>query len=364
MSDDEIELENERSPTDKRSVGNRVAWLAVVLSAIAATAVGYSVFQNWRAANDSSELDNRTSIENLERRVGQSEDALLAFATKLEQIPHPDYGDDIEAVRRDVEEQLELLESLPSRMAALESSVASLAGISASAKEVFLLAEAEYYLQIANAQLQLANNPHLASLALGMADERMTRLSNPALTAVRREISNELAALNAVHKPDIEGVALTLGSLARAAGSLPLASAALRDDDATAEVDPEQSGASRAWESVKNAMSGLIKVTPPEQAKLALISPDAEYFLRNNIALQLQAARLALLRGEQAIFEQTLDDVSAMLNDYFDTGSPQVVSARQTIADIRENVFAVTMPDISRSLRLLRQFRTLGETAK
>ena len=82
MSDDEIELENERSPTDKRSVGNRVAWLAVVLSAIAATAVGYSVFQNWRAANDSSELDNRTSIENLERRVGSDFEDGREFAAR------------------------------------------------------------------------------------------------------------------------------------------------------------------------------------------------------------------------------------------------------------------------------------------
>lgn len=362
MSEDKIELENERSPTVTRSAGNRVAWLAVVLSTVAITAVGYTVFQNWRAANDSSELDNRASIEGLEHRIGKSEDALVAFESELKQIPHPDYSDDIKAVRHDVEERLQLLRSLPSRMAALESSVASLAGISAGAREVFLLAEAEYYLQIANAQLQLANNPHLASLALGMADERVTQLSNPALTAVRREISNELAALSAVHKPDIEGISLTLASLARVVESLPLASTASRDDDATAAVDPGQSGVSRAWDSVKNAMSGLIKVTPPEQAKLALISPDAEYFLRNNIALQLQAARLALLRGEQAIFEQTLDDTSAMLENYFDTGSPQVASAQQTIAEIREKVFTITMPDISRSLRLLQQFRTLSET--
>jgi uncharacterized protein HemX len=111
-------------------------------------------------------------------------------------------------------------------------------------------------------------------------------------------------------------------------------------------------------------MSGLVKVTPPEQAKLALLSPDAAYFLRNNIALQLQAARLALLRGEQAIFEQTLDDTSALLSNYFDANSAQVVSAQQTIAEIRSKVFTTAMPDISESLQLLRQFRTLSETTE
>ena len=70
------------------------------------------------------------------------------------------------------------------------------------------------------------------------------------------------------------------------------------------------------------------------------MSPDVEFFLRNNIALQLQSARLALLRGEQAVFEQTLDDTSALLNEYFDRSSAAVAGALETIAEIRGHVFS------------------------
>jgi uncharacterized protein HemX len=248
-------------------------------------------------------------------------------------------------------------------MSTLESSVASLAGISEGARDAWIIAESEYYMQIANAQLQLANNPHLATLALRMADERIVQLSDPRLTDVRRALSDELAALEMMEKPDIEGATLTLASLARVVDSLPLAGP---DEaaEAAADVDPEQSGVSRAWSSVKSAMTGMVKVTPPDQARLVRLSPDAEYFLRNNIALQLQAARLALLRGERAIFEQSLDDTSAVLNDYFDTNSAPVTSALSTIAEIRGLAFTTEAPDISESLRLLRQFRTLDETAQ
>ena len=110
-------------------------------------------------------------------------------------------------------------------------------------------------------------------------------------------------------------------------------------------------------------MSGMVTVTPPEQARLIRLSPDAEFFLRNNIALQLQSARLALLRGEQAVFEQTLDDTSALLTEYFDADSASVAGALETIAEIRSHVFTAATPDISESLRLLRQFRTLNENA-
>ena len=349
------------APKRQRS-GNSVAWLAFLLAIIAVAAAGYTVWHDWQGARDTSADDNYARLDD---RLSSSAQSLADLEAQVAQLGgrDPAIDADLDAIRRELDERVRMLSSLPTRISTLESSIASLAGVSEGARDAWILAESEYYMQIANAQLQLANNPHLASLALRMADERIVQLSNPALTDVRRAISDELAALDVMEKPDIEGATLTLASLARVVESLPLASAAEQEDEAT-EVDPELSGTGRAWASVKNAMSGLVKVTPPEQAKLVQLSPDAEYFLRNNIALQLQAARIALLRGEQAIFEQTLDDAAALLNDYFDTSSAPVAGALDTIAGIRGHIFTAAVPDISESLQLLRQFRTLSESAQ
>lgn len=354
------------SPAEPKKRRNGIAWIAALLSILALAIVGYQATQDWLTDDADSVREAAARMDAVDRSLRDAKNALAALESRVDQIGEvdlPDYSGEIAAARQDVDDQLRLYDSLPARMSVLENSVASLAGISAGARETFLLAEAEYYLQIANAQLQLANNPQLATLALGMADERVTQISDPGLTDVRRAISDELAALEIMKKPDLEGATLTLASLARVVESLPLATTRDAKSNA-AEADEEQGNIERAWGSVKGAMSGLVKVTPPDQAKLALVSPDAEYFLRNNIALQLQSARLALLRGEQAIFEQSLDDTRALLNDYFDTSSEQVSSALQTIAEIREGVFTASAPDISASLRLLRQFRTLRESAE
>ncbi len=270
---------------------------------------------------------------------------------------------EVESLRGELDARSGMLESLPPRVSVLENSMAALQGVSAGARDTWLLAEAEYYMQIANAQLQLAGNPHLAALALGMADERIVQLANPALTDVRRALSDELAALEGMEKPDIEGATLTLASLARVVDSLPLREG--KEQAAVAEPDDaEASGFSRAWDSVKGAMAGLVRVTPPDQATMPLIAPDAIHFLRTNLTLQLQSARLALLRGEKAVFEQSLDDAAAWLEQYFDIDSAQVSSALETISEIRGGMFTVTPPDISESLRLLRQYKTLAETAQ
>jgi len=115
--------------------------------------------------------------------------------------------------------------------------------------------------------------------------------------------------------------------------------------------------------SLKDALSDVVSVRRVDEAARPLIAPEAIYFLRANLALQLQAARLALLRGEQALFQQSLDDASAWLREYYDTESAPVRSALQTIGEIRDSSFTRAMPDISESLRLLRQYMAFVGTA-
>ena len=78
----------------------------------------------------------------------------------------------------------------------------------------------------------------------------------------------------------------------------------------------------------------------------------------------MQTARLALLRGEQPVYEQSLGDAADWLVTYFDANSPQVIAAKETIDELQGGMFAAKAPDISRSLRLLRQYNSVAETAQ
>lgn len=357
-------LPEPETPKKEKRPFNGVAWLALLLALVSMAGIGYLVVEDWRARGAADE--SASSIADLRNRLASSSESLSSLDQGLSSLADADARvvAELQRLQNDLDTRIQLFESLPPRMANLENSVASIQGISTNARNTWLLAEAEYYMQIANAQLQLAGNPHLAALALQMADERVTQLADPALIEVRRALADELAALEVMEKPDIEGITLTLSSLARVIYSLPLRQASVNRDDDEALVDPELSGFDRAWASVKGAASGLVRVTPPSETAVPLMTPDAEYFLRTNLTLQLQVARLALLRGEQAVFEQSLDDASNWLHTYFDDESAQVASALETLDEIRGDMFAVAPPDISGSLRLLRQFNTIAETAQ
>ena len=350
------------------SFGGAIAWLALLLSAIALLAVGYTIYEDWRTQQDLA-LDSgniEASLTNLSARIDATNSAVSGTPANLEALAQADAGisSRVDLLERDISERLRLLDSLPTRISGTEAALAALQGVSAGARDIWLLGEAEYYMQLANAQLQLAGNPELAVLALGMADERVAQLANPALTNVRIALADEVASLNGMRTPDIEGITLKLASLARVIESLPLRPIERIEDAASAVTDEEASRLDRAWNSVKSATSGLIKHRTTDEEIMPLISPEAEYFLRTNLALQMQTARLALLRGERQVFEESLSDAVIWLELYFDANSSQVGAAVDSIKALHGGMFAAETPDISASLQLLRQYNSIAETAQ
>jgi uroporphyrin-III C-methyltransferase len=346
----------------------RLALLAVVLSVVAVAGVAIVLLLP-NTVQETSPPDT-AALDALARAVESGEDSVRRLQQRLNELTNRDQvlADDLEDLAQQLDKRLtrllEEFESLPGRMRNVENSMASLQGISTGVRDSWLLAETEYYMQIANAQLQLAGNPHLARLALLQADDRIRQLANPALTNVRRALSNELRALELVNRPDIEGITLTLASLADVVASLPLRQQIEAPAGDGAEIEQELSGIDRAMASLKSTMGDIVSVRRTDEAVRPLIAPESAFFLRTNLSLQLQVARLALLRGERAVFQQSLADTDSWLVDYYDADSAQVQSARQTIAEIGDSLFVITMPDISESLRLLRQYNALSATQK
>lgn len=353
-----------RSGTGARMAA-ALAGIAFVLALAALAGVGYLFWQGRDMGSEQADID--ASVASLSDNLDEGLAALDDLRQRLSALAESDeaYGDELESLERQVENLLDRYENMPARLSSLETAMTSLQGISTGVRENWWLAEAEYYMQLANAQLQLAGNPRLAQLALEFADQRIRQLGNPALTGVRRALAGELRALEAMEKPDVEGITMQLASLADSVESLPIEEYVTRTGREPSPVDEETGAFDRAVESVRSAFSDVVSVRRTDEEVRPLLSPDARYFLRANLKLQMQTARLAMLRGERAVFEQSLEDAASWLRRYFVTDSAAVRSALETIEQLRDEYVTIDPPDISRSLKLLRQHRALaaGERA-
>jgi len=246
---------------------------------------------------------------------------------------------------------------LSQRLALLEQSMASLQGMSTQTRDRWVRAEVEYLLGVANARLQLSRDLGTAATALRLADTRLSVLDDPALLDVRREIRRELMELDGVKMPDLQGISLTLSNLAAGADKFPLANGLNPDagsGNTTEQEGTDASGWDRAVNRVGDALKDLVSVRRSDERVTPLLSPTEEYFLVRNLELKLEAARLALLTGDETSYRDSLRSARRWLGTYFDLDNSSVSGAIDTLAELEMRNIHPALPDISGSLRQLR----------
>jgi uroporphyrin-3 C-methyltransferase len=219
------------------------------------------------------------------------------------------------------------------------------------------MAVVEHLLMTANDRLLLEHDVDGAITALELADQRLGALGEPRLFNVRRAITEERASLRAVPHADLAAAALTFSSLIGRAQRLPLRARVPDHFEARSEhveLAPEAGWAGRAWASVKEAMSGVFMIRRNRGPAPRLLPADQESLVYQVLALKLEGARLAMLRGDAASFRDLCDSSAAWIRDYFRPDDPGVLAAQAELERLRPLSLNPSLPDITRSLALLR----------
>lgn len=220
----------------------------------------------------------------------------------------------------------------------------------------WLHAEAAYLLRLANQRLQLERDVEGAAALLRTADGRLRDADNPALTPVRREISSELAALDAVPRIDRTGLYLALDAQQEQLARLPLN----QDIEQIAAESGIEQPPSGTWQQQLSRfgaeLRSLVTVRRHEEALEALIAPDQEIYLRQNVRLLVEQAQLALLKEEQELYVASLDKALGLIEAFYATDRDSVQRALERLTELREASIRPELPDISASQQALAEF--------
>ena len=324
--------------------------LAIVLVIILAVALVLVAWQGWqRLDSQQQRIDALTqqtedsasqqAVSDLESRIesGEAERSQTLESTLSE------LRSELDTYRSDVDETLDQV-------------LAQLSQEQETDERDWLHAEAAYLLRLANQRLQLEGDVDGAAALLNTADARLVDADNPALTSVRREIANELAALDAVPRVDRTGIYLALNAQQERIAGLRL-SQEVEERAVTSSIEQPPSGTfQRQLARFGAELKDLVVIRHHDEALETLITPEQETYLRQSLRLVLEQSQLALLKEEPELYEASLDKALGLLNGYYDTGRDETQSVINRLQELKQTEVKPELPDISASQQALANF--------
>ncbi len=333
--------------------------LIIALVALVTTLVGVALgYMKWMELNDSLQQERQAAVE-LRSEQQESRGRLdeIGKAIAALQTAFVAQGEILKQERARLESQrLEMKESL--------DGVFQLIGRSSTE---WIVAEVEYLMRIANRRLHLEADAATALVALEAADTRLRDTGDPVWNGVRERLAAEMTELKTIKLLDMVGNASRLSGLISQVEQLklpqsgPVVSASSKGESAEKKDFTMDTVLRDGWEGFKS----LMVIRKNDRPLTAMLGPEQRFFLYQNLRLQLESARMALLRRDQSLYDSSLQRATAWVGEFFDPDEASTKAMQSGISELKRLKVAPKLPDISGSLHMLwQQQRQISEARK
>ncbi len=342
------EPSEEKPPRQKLS---KTAVLALLIALLALGLGGWLFYQGTllkqEAAALQAELDRvRTEAQQVAGGAREQSGALQGQIQQLER----QLGQDRQGVSQ-------LQQRLTQSMQQVQQQLAG------TSRSDWLLAEVEYLLRLANQRILMERTASGALSLLNSADAILKETDDVAIFDVRKALAKDIAALQSVPRVDTEGLFLKMSALDEQVEKLRLIPVTDRHklpnlvDQFNADAAASW-GASlqEGWSNTMDKLSKLVVVQHRDEPVEPLMSPEQTYYLKQNLHLMLQQAQMALLQGEQASYDNSLQKALAWVETYFAEEDATTQGMLQGLKSLQGVQVAPELPDISASLKTLKNY--------
>lgn len=324
--------------TKKSRIGLWVMLVLLVLLAGVSTFLWYeyqaiSKLQNALATQTAV---NETKRKALEAKVAED----LALQTKQ--------------MQGDVTELTQRLDSTTSKVLALTN----------FSRDDWKLTEVDYLLRMANQRILME---HEASNSLALAQSAngvLAELQNADLFPARKKLSEEIEALKLASKVDREGIYLQLLAITQQIENLPLIEPLFEEDEETiAALDQgEEPVSPTVWARIKNVgarvwhkLSIYVRVRDQGRRVDAILPPEDQMYLKQNLRLMLEQAQIGLLREEQHVYQASLDKAQNWIRDYYPLND-QAQIVLNDLDQLKKSNVQQPLPDFTGSAALVKEY--------
>ena len=169
-------------------------------------------------------------------------------------------------------------------------------------------------------------------------------------------LAEAIASLRGVQLPDIVGLAHKLADMEKDVGGLPIKIDSGVPDiktrvkpatTVTMSADAERSWWDRSAEAVWNQFKDIVVIRRVRSEAPPLIAIEEEFFLRQNLRLELESMRMALLRGDAQSYQDSYELVRKWTETYFDVQDARVTAFLSQLQALQTVQFNPYLPDLA-----------------
>lgn len=226
--------------------------------------------------------------------------------------------------------------------------------LSAEDQRAWQLAETRYLLRLANQRLIMAGDTQSAEALLRSADNTLRELDDTDLHALRAAVAADLAAVRAIPQLDIQGLYLRVEALMREADALVLFELPER---AVATEPPRaedwQARLAQGYAAAVAKLSEYIVVSRRDVPIEALMDPQYEGLVRQNLRMLLEQAQAAMLSGNAVLYRKSLERAEGWVTQFFKEDERSAQAMAEELRRLRDERVAVSRPDLGASLAAL-----------
>ena len=354
--------------------GSAIAILALLISLLLALALAVGGWMLWQrqqtllgAQDNVADADELAALrDDLETGLDEIRESAVARADRLEGRVD-NLASEHQAHVQTLARAEELMEGVRERQSRVDERLERLQELTDDRREEWAHSEAEYLLGLAVHRLRLNRDPDSALAALREADAILRPLDADTVDE-RRAIRDAIEVLLEVRLPDRGAASAELRELMQALDDFAVHQPDTRLDPQAmgrqpdAELDSMEgwrNAGARAWLQFRQSLASLVVVHRGEPAP-PLMGADEEWYLRENLRLTLQTARVALLEGEQRAWEDSLGEADDWLQRYFQQDDG-VQAALERLQGLQALELQPELPDLTRLLPELERFHEAEE---
>ena len=291
-----------------------------------------------------TQLQQKNTAEPVNLPSFEAEKSQLAKLAEFSQVA----SDQISALNQE-------LAAKEQQLSALQQQVQRLTNQSkAEQPNDWLLTEADFLLNNALRKLVLDNDVDTSVSLLKVASETLSKVAMPQVATVRSAINADLKKLLSLNNVDQNAIMQELSQLANDVDELNVLNVNFDEDPNTDKLtDSLDDWKSNAEKSAVSFLNHFIRITPKKADNKALLAPNQDIYLRENIRLRLQIAILAVPRQQDDLYKQSLETVASWVRTYFDTSTEVAQNFLKKLDELAEQSIYVDVPTQLSSLNAL-----------